>query len=373
MAVLNVLDVNAFLYTAHNVPELRKEVVRNCPVGGMHLILRKISLAFIKGESVVCAFDSKTDRKLKFPDYKSGRKKVPEVIVQAEALYKLLMDAGVCCVKINGLEADDIIYNVVEENLEKFSVINLHSSDYDLCHNVRAGHVNFLSINSNTLNVNGNNFAEVFSEADMIVPYNMITAKKVFCGDSSDSVPSFKAEDGRRGKVLYNKFVDIVFDNNVSAYLVKRSRQLIEVVASGLDLTEKDLEMIKLRCDLFYPYERKLDVVPSSKESVSMAAYCGMLASLKDRDSLKTMRLNVGPSPEVDQQLFEFGNSFKSGEFHVDRNLSINDFTLEESSVFIRGLWWLKFRSQRWIICWLILKDTFGNWITITNFLFMSM
>lgn len=340
MSVLNILDINSFLYTAHNVPELSSLSVRNCPVGGMKYITRKISYLLMRGESVVCAFDSRTNRKLLYPEYKKQRKKVPEVNIQSEFLLKTLTDAGVCCIKVKGLEADDIIYNVIEKEKNNFMSINIHSADYDLCHNVIAGKVNFFSVNRNVMCVNGNTFSEVLSNAEVRVPYNMITAKKVFCGDSSDNIGAFTSSDGRKGSMLFTTLVDLVFDNQTQALPVEvlRSRQLIETMINFMGFSEEDKVEIKKRCDLFYPIEQDIDFTPTNSKNINMSYYLGFLKSIKDIDSCKTLKYWGDSNKTVDEQLFQYGNAFKSGEYHVDNNLSLDNFSLEESSVFLRGL-----------------------------------
>lgn len=340
MSVLNILDINSFLYTAHNVPELSSLSVRNCPVGGINYVTRKISYLLMRGESVVCAFDSKTNRKILYPEYKKHRKKVPEVNIQNEVLFKTLTDAGVCCIKVKGLEADDIIYNVIEKEKSNFMSINIHSADYDLCHNVVAGKVNFFSVNRNVMNVNANTFSEVLSNTEVRVPYNMITAKKVFCGDSSDNVGTFTSSDGRKGSVLFTTLVDLVFENQTDSTPVEvlRSRELIELMINYMGLSEEDKAEIKKRCDLFYPIVQDIDFTPSNSKNINMSYYLGFLKSIKDLNSCKTLNYWGESNKAVDEELFQYGNAFKSGEYHVDNNLSLDDFSLESSSVFLRGL-----------------------------------
>ena len=338
IGVLNILDANSFLHTAYNVPELNSLVVRNCPVGGLTYISRKISYLLNRGESVLVAFDSKTNRKITFPEYKKSRKRVPEVSLQSEALYKFLSNSNVCCVKINGLEADDIIYNVVEKELGNYDAINIFSSDYDLCHNVRAGKVNFFSVNRNVLNVTGSNFSEVLSTIDVRVPFNTITAKKVFMGDSSDNISSFSANNGKTGRKLYCEFIDLAFSNGVLPYEILRSRELIETLAPFMGLYEEDIKNVKSRCDLFYPIVKDFDYTISTKGNIDLGYYSGYVKSIKDMDSCRTLKYFGSSNPSVDEELFQYGNSFSSGEYHVDNNYSLTDFSFTDSDVFIRGL-----------------------------------
>lgn len=343
MGSLHVFDVSPVLHAANNVAPLASDFTRDCPVGGMKLLLRKISYLLVNGESVVCVFDSKTERSIKFPNYKKGRKKVPEVILQAEALYKFLSNAGVCCLKINGLEADDIIYNVVNQSLKDYLNIYIYSCDYDLCHNIYENRVSFRAVTQQTLNVSFSNFSEVlssvFADSKFRIPYNMVTAYKVFCGDKSDGIGSFTASDGTPGYVLFNKLVDFAFSlDKPLPFHVLRSKELILKLAPLLGLSESDIEIIKERCYLFFPFDKQLDFFPTNNRNVNLDYYKKLVRTIGDKDSCRLLNCWDVSSKQIEQELFEYGKAYKSGEFHVDNNLSLDELEIKNSSVFIRGL-----------------------------------
>lgn len=339
MSALHVIDVHPFIYAAQSIPSLASETSRGCPVGGIKLLTRKITNLIKLGDSVVCCFDSKTMKSAKFPEYKKGRKKVPEVILQCQALYKFLSSAGVCCLKINGLEADDIIYNVVNKSLNDYSQIFIYSSDYDLCHNLMDPKVCLRPATQNSLCVSFNNFTSVISSIyDCDIPYNMITAYKVFCGDKSDGIKAFVSESGVKGSQLFRQLVDFSFQNGSLPINVLRSRGLVSKLSPFLGLSAGDLETIEKRCDLFFPIEQDIEFFPTNIRSINMSYYKKFVRTIGDKDSCRALNCWNESSPEIEQEVFDFGNSYKSGEFHVDNNLSLEELEIKTSSVFIRGI-----------------------------------
>lgn len=338
---LEILDVNSILYSAQHVKAISGDRVRGCPVAGIKLITRKLSYLLSTHSHVVCAFDSRTSRKLIMPEYKNGRNKSPEVILQAQLLYELLTNAGISCIKINDMEADDIIFNLVEKYRPVSFEINIHSGDMDLIHNIIDGRTKLLAVNDRSLNANYGNLVEVISEVDLRVPSNLITAKKIFLGDSSDNIGSFKSEDGRNGKTLFKVFLDFIKKYDLYDPAINRTREVFDIITSeGLALTPRDLEELKKRCDVFYPRKCELDREPCSINQIDYKYYCSMIKSLKDSDSMRTLNYWGETNTVVDEILFDYGNRFRSGEFHVDNNLSLEDepYKFEDSSIFIRDL-----------------------------------
>lgn len=339
MSVLHVFDVFPILHAANNVPALASEFSRDCPVGGAKLLLRKISHILTNGEDVVCAFDSKSEKSIKCSYYKKGRKRVPEVMLQSELLYKFLTNAGVTCIKVNGLEADDIIYNVVNQSLKDYYTIYMYSSDYDLCHNIFKDRVQLRAVTQLSLNVHIGNFSDVLSRDKIRIPYNMITAFKVFCGDKSDEIPAFVSHDGINGRVFFNKLVDMAFSlDKPLPFKVLRSKELILKLAPLMGLNEEDIKVLKERCYLFYPIEKELDFIPTNIRSVNLNYYKQFVKAIGDKDSCTSLKCWDVDSKKLEQEIYEYGKAYKSGEYHVDNNLSLQELEIKNSSVFIRGL-----------------------------------
>lgn len=334
MDVLNILDVNSILYTAENVKDLASSVSRGCPVGGMKLLLRKISYYLSVGESVICAFDSPTDRKSIFPEYKKGRPGNDKVKLQNDILIKVLREAGICCLKENNFEADDLIFSAVEKCKKDFSQVRIHSTDKDLCHNIDYGKVSLFTVNSTTCNVNFNTFSSILK-----IPFNTITPYKVLCGDSSDSIGTFVSESGIPSKKIFDNFVDVLANKTQYSPELWRHRVLLEKLGPFAGLTQNDMIEIKKRCDLFYPRLSQKEIVPSNLRTINHKYYYGLVNAIGDYDSCKSLKCKGQEVEELNQLIYDYGKSYSRGEYHVDNNLSLDtDLTIDTSNVIIRGL-----------------------------------
>lgn len=337
---LNIIDVNSIIYSAQHVGSLSADRNRGCPVGGIKLLTRKLSYLLANHAHVVCAFDSRTSRRVIMPEYKSNRKRVPEVILQNELVIDFLSKAGVTCIKMNDMEADDIIFNLVEKYRPVSYEINIHSGDMDLAHNIIDARTRILAVNDRSFNVSYDNFSEVLSDVDVRVPLNLITAKKIFMGDKSDTIDQFVSTNGRNGKTLFKQFLELVASNDAYDPNMNRLREFFEILIGAMDFTDSDLELLSKRCDIFYPRQAEIIETPCNIDDIDLNFYKTMVKSLKDIDSCRTLVYTGPGNDEVDNQLFEYGNRFRSGEFHVDNNLSLESdpFEFESSSLFIRDL-----------------------------------
>lgn len=344
MVYLDIIDVNSVLHSANNVETIGSQRVSGCPNGALVVLFRKVAYLISIGHHVICAFDSQTDRRTILPEYKANRTKVPEVILQEELAYNFLNDLNISCVKVNGYEADDLIYNLCQKYDLKVPQIYIHSSDKDLAHNIVNSRVQIKSVNSNSYNINFNNFVEVFAEKDFRTPKTMVTLKKVFLGDTSDHVGAFTSSKGISGKKFFLKILDMVKEFDAYDPYLNRSREFAEILMDGLDLTESDRIMLGKRMDVFFPREYgQSDLVePVDKKSINIALFGSMLRALRCFEGLRSLDLNfsIQPNPRVSETLINYGKRFKSGEFHVDKNLSLDEelFGLDDSSVFIREL-----------------------------------
>lgn len=344
MIYLDIIDVNSVLHSAHNVGSVSAERVYGCPTGALSVLFRKIAYLLSVDHHVICAFDSKTDRSTILPEYKANRTKVPEVVLQSELAYNLLNDLNVSCVKVNGFEADDLIYSVCNKYDGQVPRIYIHSSDKDLAHNIVNSRVEILTVNSNSYNISFNNFVEVFAEKDYRTPKNLVTLKKVFTGDKSDNINAFKSYKGVSGKKLFMQILDLVAEFDAYDPYLNRTQEFAEIMIGALDLTEVDKEELSKRFKVFFPRQAEdLDLVdPVNMSGINVNHFAGVLRSIRCFEGLRSLGMSASsvPNTAVNETLINYGNKFKSGEFHVDKNLSFNEefFGLEDSSLFIRDL-----------------------------------
>lgn len=341
---IHVLDVYGFLHTADSVRPLNTESVRGVPVGGIHYIMRKICAELLIGNSVVCCFDGKgtSDQNRLLAGYKANRKRNPNVAIQADLLYDILRECNVPCYRGFG-EADDHIYSIVEQfkpTINKFDYILLHTSDYDICHNVDEGQVKLLSVNNNTNNVSYSTFSDVLFDKSTGFPikFNTISAYKVFCGDSSDNIKALK-NSPRKGLDLYKGYLEI-FGNKFFPSHVTRNKDLlisyIKEISKGNPKLEEEL---LIRVETIYPKDLRSRVgsyslaTKDTLNSQLLSNYCVCLKDFTSIRSLKKMNAIIGSSdmfPEINDKIYRLGIDFKNGVYHCDNNIpmeKVNNFS----------------------------------------------
>lgn len=148
-------------------------------------------------------------------EYKSGRTKKlsEEDIDNIEFVEKLLSDAGHNTFRIEGLEADDIVTNLVNKYKTEYDFILIYTPDKDLlvniCNNV--GVMRYKSVGGYS-QVSINNYtAYLKPEFKATIPYNSILLYLCTVGDKSDNVSGIKGF-GPKG---FDKLIDYLRDKDI--------------------------------------------------------------------------------------------------------------------------------------------------------------
>lgn len=135
MKKLVIIDLNNIIYRAYfGIQQPLKGPdgkLINAVYGTFNMIYNIISE--LKPTAIVAALDSrKSDRKEEFEYYKSNRSKMPDDLRhQIPMINELLKALNIQTVEESGLEADDLIYSLVEEG-SLFDQIYIISGDKDL-------------------------------------------------------------------------------------------------------------------------------------------------------------------------------------------------------------------------------------------------
>lgn len=342
---LNIIDVNSVLHAAMNETNQSKIEVRGCPLGGVRAVTRKISNLLRDGQSVICAFDSRTDRKMLMPSYKSHRVKNPKVILQHELLYKLLTDLGVTCLKQANYEADDLVASVVAKYRNEGYPILIHTGDADLACNIVNPNISIVPCSSQSYVINFDNLNGVLGSDKYPLPRNILSLRKVLFGDKSDNIPAFKSSTGVPHTEYYRKVLDTLKTFDMYDPYVNSTIEFAQLLLENDILPVADRQEIENRFKIFFPRLTEVTQEPTDKSTINLEYYVSALKALKDYESLRNWSrdyTNAIPSDtNVEDLLFKYANSLRSGEFHVDRNLAVNGDApdlLKSSSVFIREL-----------------------------------
>lgn len=324
MSDLYVIDISALVHTAEHTPNFSERRYYDYPVGGIHFLMRYVSIAFARGDAVVLCFDSPTFRKDLFTGYKNGRLRNAPVIGQIETVYQGLSACGIRCEKHNGFEADDIVNWAVEQNLAQYEELIIVGNDYDLCHSIQQK-VRFKTVHHKMNNIFRGNFEESIYQGKWIM-FNTISAYKVFCGCTSDCIPVLSLQCGLHGYKLYNTFLDFIkksglpltYANTASSKLV-----MLFITKSRLFTSEEQLEVVK-RIKLVYPAAcpEGVKITPTRFFEIDKDALMHFLTMYNDYDSIRCLGgKKVFLSEEDKQRIRDKGKSLRNGEYATDHDM----------------------------------------------------
>lgn len=319
---LNVIDVSSLVYVGTTSEKFRDRSNYGFPVGGIHYLLRQLSISLKERDYAVLCFDSPSFRTELFPDYKSGRVANPAVYSQLEFLYEGLMGCGIQCEKYDQFEADDIVNWAVMQNKDTYYETVIVGNDHDLCHNVQPK-VRFKSIDRSSSFVYEGNFEECVDST--FTKYNTISAKKALCGCKSDKIPPMVLEDGTKGTEIYQAYCKFLTDKGCFGYNNTSHWKLVWWFANNMTtMSEKDLKNFEIRLNLTFPSvcPEGVEIVPVGYSNVQMEKFAKFLSMVNDYDSLKCLGLKKVALSEDDKQLLRSkAKSLASGEFAADKNL----------------------------------------------------
>lgn len=343
MSTLCVYDVSTFVYVGTHAKDVYSEKVLGFPARGIFYMNKYLAYDLSQGNDVVLCFDSKSFRKKLDKGYKSNRINNPDVWAQLDFLYEYYNRVGIVCHKVDGYEADDLIFNVVEANRPKYNEIVVYGTDYDLCHNV-CFRTRFESINSITNSVDYKNFKHAV-EKGVVVPFNTITAYKVFMGDTSDTIKMFKGTNCN-GDMLYKMYIKAMEQAVGLDPMIVRTRKALQLFLDKIrdNLGEADYKQLMTRMDIFFPafIEGEKNGVDfsevSNRRSIDLPKFGEYLSSLTDMRSLKHMGMkNKGFNPEIREDIRRRAKELNTGAYAVKKNISTSPCVRMNSESFFIG------------------------------------
>lgn len=183
---LVLVDGSSYLYRAfHALPPLTNS--KGQPTGaikGVAAMLRKLVDEY-QPEHMVVVFDAKgkTFRDDLYPEYKAHRPPMPEELrVQIEPLHQLIAAMGLPILKIEGVEADDVIGTLARQAAEQGIETVISTGDKDMAQLVNE-HVTLV----NTMN---NSKMDVQGVVDKFgIPPELIIDYLALIGDTVDNIP----------------------------------------------------------------------------------------------------------------------------------------------------------------------------------------
>lgn len=331
MSELRVFDVSPMVHVGSNGFNTS---YYGYPVGGIQYTLNFIALAVVEHGAVSLCFDSPSFR-VKLgggSGYKSGREPNPAVFSQIETLYEELQACGIRCEKYTGYEADDIIEWVVAENYQKYGVTTIYTNDHDICHSIRPA-VTLFNLHREGNNVDQYSF-ETGIERGKSIPYNTISAYKVFTGCKSDKIPPMKLQCGKSGEEVYRIWVEAV---GKVAPLGNRAcgpnPKMVELFCerSGL-FSQEEMKEVKTRIKLVYPADKpnNVTITPTDWSEIDKDALVRVCTRYNAVKALSCMKVSRCQLSEQDKQMLrEKGKTIVTGEYATDKNLPFNSLSVK--------------------------------------------
>lgn len=229
--------------------------VKDMDVSNIYYPLREIEgfrrEAEKRGSEVVMSicFDSKSFKKENNAEYKSNRtnKLDDSDFENMNIIRRLLEVANHNVYKIDGLEADDIIANLVREYGQHFDLTTIYTPDADMMVLVNDRvHLMRYKSRKGYVEITRDNYEEAcMEEFKCYIPYNAILLYKVLCGDKSDCIKGVKGF----GPAAFDRFVK-VYENKINWEKLGDVDYLEKVIESCLndkyiDEAKKSLELVR--------------------------------------------------------------------------------------------------------------------------------
>lgn len=331
--ILKIYDASWLLHFGSNSRRYKDFSYAGYSLGGLKYLVKNVCFDMAYDQDVIVCFDSKTNKSSAVEGYKKHRPFQAHILSQANFAYNMLSKAGVTCLKEDGTEADDLIASCVAKFKSQYKQIIIVSNDKDLTHNVTQN-VSVEATSSDGLDVNIDNFSNVLSK-NTFVKANTVSAYKVFTGDASDGIPTFKSENGIRGVLLYEDFIDeiqqIETDNHTSdTWSTSAILQLY--IDCNEDLTESDRSKLASRMNVIFPTIVDLSDNPSNRSNFDGVNLAKLLTLVKELEILGYLELTESKLSQEEFNSFRAAAAtLRNGTFAVDNDCPVDyDTTIPE-------------------------------------------
>lgn len=212
----DIFDISEVYYSIREIEGFRKNLDGNYDV------------------TISICFDSKSDRKSEDSEYKANRKSslVDSDFAKIQLTKRILTMVGYNVYQIEGCEADDLVYSLVQMYKNQFDATYIYTPDLDLFVNIdkqcKVGVYRY-KWTTGYMGVNVNNFtAYTSAELKCHIPFNCILLYKATVGDKSDNIKGIQGFGPKAFDKLIQSYpldstgyAEMVDSNNVKQYILK--------------------------------------------------------------------------------------------------------------------------------------------------------
>lgn len=226
MEKLLIVDGNSILNRAfYGVRPLTnsKGLQTNALFGMLSMLLKQIGE--VKPDYAAIAFDlpEPTFRHKQYPEYKAGRKKMPDELFAQLPYSKRLSEAlGLTVLELPGYEADDLLGTVSKMAEEEGIQSYIMTGDRDSLQLIGDNTLVLLASNADTLRFDRAAFREKYG----VEPESFVDVKALM-GDSSDNIPGVPGIGEKTALKLISEYksLDAVYENLENAALGASAKQ----------------------------------------------------------------------------------------------------------------------------------------------------
>ncbi|OAN52358.1 DNA polymerase I [Paramagnetospirillum marisnigri] len=284
-----LVDGSGFIFRAfHGLPPMtRPDGTPVNAVYGFTTMLMKL-LSETDADHVAVVFDTarKTFRSDIYPAYKAHRPPPPEELIPQ---FPLVRDAtrafDVCCIEMEGFEADDLIATYARAAVESGARVTIVSSDKDLMQLVGASVEMYDPMKYRSIGE-----AEV-REKFGVGPDKVVDVQAL-CGDASDNVPGVPGIGIKTAAQLISDYGDL--DTLLARAGEIKQPKRRETLLENADLARISRQLVRLRADVPLPVPMEdLAVKPVNPET--LGAFC---AAQGFRSLLSRLKIKAPPIAE---------------------------------------------------------------------------
>ncbi len=203
---LFIIDGSSYIYRAYfGLPMLNNS--KGLPTNAVYGFLKMIknTLNIYRPEYAIIAMDSKTPtfRKIRYPEYKANREATPEELkTQIPYIEKLIEALNLPKIRVDGVEADDIIATLTKKAVKEGFEVVIISGDKDLMQLVGEKTLMIDTLKNKTYGIEAV-IEKLGVKPELVRDYLAIT------GDASDNIPGVRGIGPKGASSLLNEYGDL--------------------------------------------------------------------------------------------------------------------------------------------------------------------